>query len=205
MASLSDINWGKKETKQPINKTHPYQYVSFSNPKKRKIETSEHTGAPPPIIPTKPQILHSPPSPPARSQHEILLKANLVMQAYLNLIFNSFAVVIMILLVIKGFVMVKNDISIRIHTSTESQKAKILECRRQYNLNRCSPGERVPAVEKQCQAWEECMNQDPVRQEIGKIVLRLFSEGAEELMSALSARSVFLATFVLICVLKFRK
>ncbi|KAI5132471.1 hypothetical protein NEAUS06_0166 [Nematocida ausubeli] len=201
MTAPIDINWGRKEQRRPISKTQPYTFFTFSNPKKRKAD--DQVFAPRPII--RPQADVPAECQPGVPHHERLLKVNLVLQAYLSLIFNAFVVGLVVLLLIKGAVMLKNDIEVRINASIIDQKTQIADCAREYRINRCSPEERVPAMEKQCQVWEKCMTQDPIRQELGKIILRLFSEGAEELMSALSVRSVLLASFALIIILRFRK
>lgn len=204
MAAFGDIDWTKKNGKEPISKSHPYKFPQFTNPKKRKIY--EKTDLPaPPIMPAVDRTKVPSFSPSDKSRREILLRTNFLLEAYLNLIFNICIFLIVMILIVKGIVMIKNDINIRINMSTEKQIELIKESRRLYYLNKCTPGDRVPAMEKQCQAWEACMNQDPIKQEILKVVLRLISEGAEELMSALSIRTVLLATFVLLCILRYRK
>lgn len=39
--------------------------------------------------------------------------------------------------------------------------SEIASCSKQYIENRCSPEQRVPAMEKACLAWEQCMRRDP--------------------------------------------
>lgn len=39
--------------------------------------------------------------------------------------------------------------------------AEISLCSRQYHDNRCTPDQRVPAMEKVCMEWETCMSRDP--------------------------------------------
>ncbi|EIJ88735.1 hypothetical protein NEPAR06_1274 [Nematocida parisii] len=206
MGTPADINWGEREPRRPISKSHPYEFFSFSNPKKRKADDQifkpsamiDHER----FLPVKkPQNAQ----PQASMHHEKLLKINLILQAYLSLILNVFIVGLMILLVVKGVVMIKNDIEVRVNTSIMDQKTRISDCAREYRINRCNPEDRVPAVEKQCQEWEKCMAQDPIKQELSKIVLRMLSEGAEELMGSLSVRTVALATVALVIVLKYRK
>ncbi|KAH9386387.1 uncharacterized protein NEMAJ01_1283 [Nematocida major] len=205
MVSLSDIDWGKKDPRKPISKTHPYEFARFTNPKKRKVESPPLPAVVPPAKPPSAAESRTAPSPPAKQPHERLLKTNLVLQAYLNLLFNGLVMGIIIMLLIKGIVLVKNDIGVRMDSHIIDQKIRLSECRRQYVVNRCAPGERVPAMESQCQEWEKCMNQDPIRQELGKIILRMASESAEELMSALSVRTIVLATLALVLILKFRR
>lgn len=209
MNSLEEIDWLRKEKKGPISKTHPYRFTHLVTPKKRKIEekTEETERRPLPLpgdsLHKTTKIVQSEKQ--STSPGESLIKANIILSAYINLFFNASVSIIIILLAVKGIVMIKNDINIRMVASTENQHARIKDCKKQYYLNRCSPKERVPAMEKQCREWEICMKQDPVKQEIGRIVLRLVSEGAEELISALSNRSIIVSIIALVCILRYRR
>jgi hypothetical protein len=42
---------------------------------------------------------------------------------------------------------------------------QISECTKSYLLNKCSPKERIPAMQQLCKEWETCMRKDP--KEIG--------------------------------------
>lgn len=56
---------------------------------------------------------------------------------------------------------IRLDIGHRIATYTSNILVDIASCERQYVENNCQPDVVVPALEKQCNAWLKCMNQDP--------------------------------------------
>lgn len=61
-----------------------------------------------------------------------------------------------------GISMMRSDLA----NATEKARALVLAemqaCTHEYTKNRCAPkSERLPALDKVCEEWETCMNQDP--------------------------------------------
>lgn len=178
------IDWGAQGSKLPISKTHPFQISTvsaFSNPKKRKLAPVDPASQPP--------VLYSPPAKEGTLSDK-LIRANYLMAAYLSLILNTFLIFLFIALVVKLVLAVKNDITVKSLNLLEENRFKIRECQRQYLVNKCHPSERVPALEDQCQEWEQCLTKDPLREELTKVVVRVASDTIEEFLNGISLRTV---------------
>jgi hypothetical protein len=51
----------------------------------------------------------------------------------------------------------------------------IAACRKQYIMNRCTPEDRVPGMEKLCGTWETCMNRDPKKVARASVTAKTFA------------------------------
>ncbi|SCV74283.1 BQ2448_6715 [Microbotryum intermedium] len=54
------------------------------------------------------------------------------------------------------------DIQSRLRSLTSELRAEILACAKMYVDNRCEPATRLPALERKCAGWEECMGREIV-------------------------------------------
>ncbi|KAI5171783.1 hypothetical protein NEFER03_1088 [Nematocida sp. LUAm3] len=194
------------EEKKGINKTHPYKLLFTNRLKKRKVEDrmvlSEERDSNTPVF-INPLVKKEHKEKKEKlSTFERLLKANYVLSSYLSLLLNGFLVILSIVLIIKFVLMVKNDISVKTIRKLEENKQKIEECAKQYKLNRCSPEERVPALEEKCKEWETCMRNDPLREELTRVVFQVASNTIEEFLNGISIRSAFILTAIATVLLK---
>lgn len=57
--------------------------------------------------------------------------------------------------------LIKQDIQHKLLAHANDIMVDIVSCERQYHENQCSPDTIVPALERQCNYWLKCMNQDP--------------------------------------------
>jgi len=207
------INWEQKSEKMPIRKSHPFKIekteennapdaagntpdentslLVFSNPKRRKVEELKNS-RPAPVV----KVPKSANRQKKISKVESLIQINYLLSAYVSLALNSFLIFTFIVLVFKFVNSIRKDIVTKNLNLIEINKIKVEECRRQYVLNKCDPKERVPALESQCKEWEECMKQNPFREEITKAGFRVLSDSIEELLSGFSIRTVLLLILV---------
>lgn len=180
------FDWGRGDSEMPIRKTHPYEVATFSNPRKRKV----------PYVPIKQEetqpIVHA--QPPKEGVLSQLMAAKFVLSEYVSLIFKTFFVILLILITLKFILAAKNDIKEKTLKSIESNRKRIEECKRNYKINRCTPGERVPALEAQCNEWEVCMQSDPLENEITKVAFKVAGETVEAFFSSMSIRSTLITT-----------
>lgn len=210
----------------PIKKTHPFRTACFSNPKKRKVgpvkeerETrlvaAERSAAivsaaeraadisatqSAAIVPAARSAAAT-----AKNITDKMLKANYVISAYISLLLNTTLVLAFFLMLVKFFCVIKGDIQVKLAHVLQANKIKVRECARQYYLNKCSPSERVPALEKQCAEWEVCMNQDPAKEEMTKVVFRVVGDSIEEFLAGISIRSAVIFTGAAILLLRFTR
>ena len=54
------------------------------------------------------------------------------------------------------------DIQARLASLGAELRAEILQCAKAYVDNRCQPETRIPAMERKCSGWEECMGREVV-------------------------------------------
>ncbi|KAK9318413.1 Di-sulfide bridge nucleocytoplasmic transport domain-containing protein [Lipomyces starkeyi] len=83
-----------------------------------------------------------------------------VFASYLQLIFNVFLVLVMLYLIMSFVLMIRHDISRKIEEYANEATIKIEQCIKDYHVNGCMPGSRVPAIEDVCDAWHACMSRD---------------------------------------------
>lgn len=196
---LAKMSW-KESPNLPIKKTHPFRTVCFSNPKKRKVDPVKEEKETR-IVSTESPITAVTP----KNMTEKMLKANYVISAYISLLLNTTFVLVFFLLIVKFICVIKGDIQVKLAHVLQANKIKVRECARQYYLNKCSPAERVPALEKQCAEWEVCMNQDPTKEEMTKVIFRVVSDSIEEFLAGISIRSALIFTGTAILLLKFTR
>lgn len=92
---------------------------------------------------------------------------------------------------------VRHDIDMKV----EEYSAEILNemslCSKEYINNNCMPGKRVPALEKMCNSWEKCMNQDPAIVGRAKVGAEAFGEIVESFTKPISWKTIiFVVCFV---------
>ncbi|QLL33079.1 hypothetical protein HG536_0D06010 [Torulaspora globosa] len=89
---------------------------------------------------------------------DVWLRPDIIAE-YMQLLFNAFLLTLVLTLVVKFMVMVREDVRFKLHED-ELRKLRLIEaCRKSYEQNECSPESRVPALEESCDEWFYCMNQ----------------------------------------------
>ncbi|CDK25624.1 unnamed protein product [Kuraishia capsulata CBS 1993] len=114
-----------------------------------------------------------------------------VLSLYLQLFFNI-VLVSMIGYFIFSFVStVRADVENKIEIYATEVLQETSLCSREYLRNNCSPGKRVPYLEKACMAWERCMNRDPASVGRAKIGAETFAEIINGFVKPISWKSIF--------------
>lgn len=70
--------------------------------------------------------------------------------------------------------------------------SEIALCSRQYQENRCSPEQRVPAMEKVCMDWETCMYRDPSTTSRARLHAETIAEILNGFFGAISTKTFIL-------------
>ncbi|KOG99289.1 Brr6p [Saccharomyces eubayanus] len=81
---------------------------------------------------------------------------------YIQILFNFIIGLIILTLVIKFILMVRNDVNLKLEHDVREALDKIATCKSNYIRNQCDPPMRVPALEVRCNEWAECMNHEVV-------------------------------------------
>ena len=53
---------------------------------------------------------------------------------------------------------IQQDIDLRAEHFRREVVSEIQSCAREYAANRCEPGERIPAMQKTCEMWKNCIH-----------------------------------------------
>jgi len=58
---------------------------------------------------------------------------------------------------------IRDDVYKKQQAEVQHEMLKIEQCAKDYRINGCDPGTRLPALENYCQEKEKCLNTDPVK------------------------------------------
>jgi len=83
-----------------------------------------------------------------------------------------------------------HDVQQRLASLTLQLRGTILACAKSYVDNRCQPESRLPAMERQCALWEECMAQEPVVEGRTRIVAETVAEVVNGFVEVISLRTM---------------
>lgn len=74
---------------------------------------------------------------------------------------------------------------------TTEMAEQIATCAQLYEINRCFPiSGRVPAIEKQCTAWESCMQRDPAAVGRARVVAETIGEVINSFVEPISWKAL---------------
>jgi len=82
------------------------------------------------------------------------------------------------------------DIQTRLSSLTLELRAEILQCAKAYVDNRCEPGTRIPAMERRCADWEECMNREVVVTGKTRVVAETLAEIVNGFVDVISFKTM---------------
>ncbi len=83
----------------------------------------------------------------------------LVITGYVQAVFN-FIVVLGVLCCFYWFASaIQQDIDLKAESFRREVMSEIQTCAREYTANRCEPEDRIPAMQKMCETWKNCMAQ----------------------------------------------
>lgn len=130
-----------------------------------------------------------------------------IIAGYMQLVFNAFLLTLVLTLVVKFMVTVREDVRFKLHEDEMRELRLIEACRKSYEQNDCSPGSRVPALEESCDEWFHCMNRVQDVQtggrriyQSGTLWARTIAEILNSFVEPISIRSALLTVSV-ICAL----
>lgn len=99
--------------------------------------------------------------PPWKQESSPKEKYSYIISTYLQLIINTTLSVYGLYLVYNVIKTVRADINFKLVQQSKDILVEISTCQKNYEDNNCSPDLIVPALEKPCEYWSKCMNQDP--------------------------------------------
>lgn len=99
--------------------------------------------------------------PPWKQESSPKEKYSYIISTYLQLIINTTITVYGIYLIYNIIKTIRADIDFKLLQQSRDLLVEISTCKKNYLDNNCSPDLIVPALEKPCEYWSKCMNQDP--------------------------------------------
>lgn len=84
-----------------------------------------------------------------------------ILSTYAQLAMNIFILAVVVYLVTMFIITIRNDVDKAAERSRQEVIAEINTCIRDYTEGQCARETRIRAMEKQCEEWQACMDQDP--------------------------------------------
>lgn len=82
------------------------------------------------------------------------------------------------------------DIQARLASLTVELRAEILQCAKAYVDNRCEPATRIPAMERKCSGWEECMGREVLIVGKTRVVAETLAEVVNGFVDVISLKTM---------------
>jgi len=101
-----------------------------------------------------------PPSPKKKSSDwEGHVRLPLIITGYVQAVFNLIVVVGVLWCCYWFASAIQQDIDLKAESFRREVMSEIQTCAREYSANRCEPADRIPAMQKMCETWKNCMAQ----------------------------------------------
>ncbi len=151
---------------------------------------------------TPPPPVAAPPAPPGRSTNwERHAALPLIITGYVQALFNLIVVCFVLLAVYWFATAIQQDIDLKAEGFRREVMSEIQSCAREYTTNRCDPAERIPAMQKTCEVWKNCMQQDPFTVARGKISAHTLAEIFNSFVEPISYKTMVFVCLVLVTVI----
>lgn len=113
-----------------------------------------------------------------------------IASGYLQLFFNLFLLSVLLYFLISFISTIQADVNKKVEEYSAEILAEISTCSKDYLENRCSPDQRVPAMQMACQAWERCMERDPAKVGRARVSAETFAEIVNSLIEPISYKTM---------------
>ncbi len=125
----------------------------------------------------------------------------LIVTGYIQALFNLVVVVGVLMAVYWFASAIQQDIDLKSEGFRREVMSEIQSCAREYTTNRCEPSERIPAMQKMCESWKNCMQQDPFTVARGKISAHTLAEIFNSFVEPISYKTMVFVCLILITVI----
>lgn len=128
----------------------------------------------------------------------------IILIGYLHLILNAVVIFVFIYAFLSFSFYIKKDILNKIQQKKIALKNSIVECRRNYVLNKCDPKTRVPGMNDCCTKWEVGMKRGLDSVDFTNIVLSVIGDACDTFTKKFSLKSILICAGFFIIFLMFR-
>lgn len=115
-----------------------------------------------------------------------------IILGYLQVAWNLFWILLAVYWVTSFYLTIQRDVQIKVDEQLTQIMSEIAACSKQYVENRCSPELRVPAMEKVCVQWENCMRKDPSVVSRARLSAETFAEILNSFIEPISYKTMVL-------------
>lgn len=123
---------------------------------------------------------------------------------YLHFVLNFVVVFLLVYACVALALFIRSDIRSRIDERRTILKNLIEESRANYEMNKCDPHTRVPAMNGKCAEWEATMNRSLSSVELTRIVVEVFGEACDGFVEKVSVKSCLICAVFFVLFLLFR-
>lgn len=113
-----------------------------------------------------------------------------IASGYLQLFFNISLLSILLYFLVSFIMTIQADVNKKVEEYSAEILSEISICSKEYLENRCSPDQRVPAMQMACQAWERCMERDPAQVGRARVSAETFAEIVNSLIEPISYKTM---------------
>lgn len=113
-----------------------------------------------------------------------------IASGYLQLFFNISLLSILLYFLVSFIMTIQSDVNKKVEEYSAEILSEISICSKEYLENRCSPDQRVPAMQMACQAWERCMERDPAQVGRARVSAETFAEIVNSLIEPISYKTM---------------
>jgi hypothetical protein len=125
----------------------------------------------------------------------------LIITGYIQAAFNLIIFCGLLFAVYSFTCAIQQDIDLRAEHFRREVLSEIKSCALDYEANRCEPNERIPAMQKMCEGWKNCMQQDPLRVARGKITAHTIAEIFNSFVEPISYKTMIFVALILVTVI----
>lgn len=113
-----------------------------------------------------------------------------IASGYLQLFFNLFLLGVLLYFLVSFIWTIQADVNKKVEEYSAEILSEMSICSKEYLENRCSPDQRVPAMQMACQAWEKCMERDPALVGRARVSAETFAEIVNSLIEPISYKTM---------------
>jgi hypothetical protein len=124
-----------------------------------------------------------------------------IITGYVQALFNLIVVCCVLAALYWFATAIQQDIDLRAEGFRREVMSEIQTCAREYTANRCDPADRIPAMQKTCEVWKNCMQQDPFAVARGKISAHTLAEIINSFVEPISYKTMIFVCLVLVTVI----
>ncbi|EJW04496.1 hypothetical protein EDEG_01289 [Edhazardia aedis USNM 41457] len=124
---------------------------------------------------------------------------------YIYVLYTTLLFCTLIYFIISGTFIIKNDIQTKINARRIQIRSLIERSKYNYNINKCHPSTRVPALQDLCETWECQMNSCINSVEILRIIGEVLGEVIDAFVSKVSFKTVLTVGILMSIYMFFRR